>query len=209
MLQAGANTSTTQVGNTLTIHSVGTLTGVTAGAGLLGGGTSGNPTLSFNSGVVQTRATGSCAAGSAVRGINPDGSVICDTLPGRLITILQGDISGANGVSGYRNFFTNHVAAVNERVLIHSRCSFDAPSQMSFRFRNAIRHPTGGAVTVGDAYYLWTQAGPGWASFNANVDGFDLLAGNSYDFGISFSPASPAAYGQTDYCSMIILVFSR
>jgi hypothetical protein len=210
VLSPGANVGIAQSGNTLTFSSVGTLTGVTAGTGLVGGGTSGNPTLSFNSGVVQTRVTGSCAAGSAMRGINSDGSVICDTLPGRLLSILESDIGAPNSFTGYQNFVTNHVPAVNERVVVHSRCTYDAPANMIVSFRNAYRTPTGtgGSVNIGNAFYLHSSAGPSLSTFNAVVEGFDLVAGNSYDFGIWGGP-TPAASGNPDYCSMVILVFSR
>ena len=60
---------------------VGDITGVAAGFGLDGGGASGAVTLSVDTAQIQRRITGVCAAGSYLRGVNADGSVICTPLP--------------------------------------------------------------------------------------------------------------------------------
>lgn len=57
----------------------GTITGVTAGTGLTGGGTTGTVTLSVSPTAVQTRVGGTCAIGSSIRVINQDGTVSCQT----------------------------------------------------------------------------------------------------------------------------------
>lgn len=59
----------------------GDITAVTAGTGLSGGGTSGAATLSVNPAIVQSRVTGSCAAGSGIRIVNQDGTVSCEAIP--------------------------------------------------------------------------------------------------------------------------------
>jgi hypothetical protein len=57
----------------------GTITGVTAGTGLTGGGTSGSITLNVDSSTLQSRVSSSCTAGSSIRVINSDGTVLCQT----------------------------------------------------------------------------------------------------------------------------------
>lgn len=66
---------------TVTCSTAGTgdITGVTAGSGLSGGATSGEATLSVNTAAIQSRVTGTCAAGSSIRVIDLDGTVTCET----------------------------------------------------------------------------------------------------------------------------------
>lgn len=81
--------------------SSGTITGVTAGSGLVGGGNSGAVTLSVDPTAVQSRVNGSCATGSGIRVVNSDGSVSCQLGNAGTITgVIAGSGLSGGGASG-------------------------------------------------------------------------------------------------------------
>jgi hypothetical protein len=55
----------------------GTITGVNAGTGLTGGGSSGTVNLNVDTSSIQRRVSSSCSIGSSIRAINSDGTVVC------------------------------------------------------------------------------------------------------------------------------------
>ncbi|MBV8757792.1 MAG: hypothetical protein JO257_10965 [Deltaproteobacteria bacterium] len=67
-------------------NSGGTISGVTAGTGLTGGGSSGAVSLSVDTSTIQARVTGACGVGSSIRAIAADGTVTC-----------QNDVVGMRG----------------------------------------------------------------------------------------------------------------
>jgi hypothetical protein len=76
----------------------GDITSVSAGAGLAGGGTSGDVTLAADTSYLQRRVTGSCAAGSSIRIVSADGSVACEVDSGGTGTVTS--ITAGTGLTG-------------------------------------------------------------------------------------------------------------
>jgi len=68
-----------------------TLTGVTAGTGLSGGGVLGNIPLAVDTTVIQSRVTGTCAASQAIRVVGSSGTVTCEPV---------GDVTGVIAGTG-------------------------------------------------------------------------------------------------------------
>ncbi len=72
------------------------VTSVTAGAGLSGGGTGGDVSLAVDPSATQSRVSGDCAPGSAIRAIGQAGTVTCEAVSGG----GGGDITGVNAGTG-------------------------------------------------------------------------------------------------------------
>ena len=73
----------------------GDITGVTAGYGLTGGGSTGTVTVNADTTVLQKRVIGACSTNYSIRAINSDGSVTCE-----YDTVGTGDITGVVAGAG-------------------------------------------------------------------------------------------------------------
>lgn len=76
-------------------NSGGDITDVSAGAGLIGGATSGSALLSINPMLTQSRVTGACPAAQSIRVINENGTVVCE-----VDSDSGGDITAVNTAFG-------------------------------------------------------------------------------------------------------------
>lgn len=86
----GANTGGSPRPNTPATG--GDITGVAAGPGLTGGGTTGDVALAVDTTVVQSRVTTVCPEGQALRSINQNGTAVCEPVTGA----AGGDITSVN-----------------------------------------------------------------------------------------------------------------
>lgn len=97
---AGEAITAIAANGTVTCATVGDITGVTAGVGIMGGGTSGDVTLNINPAVVQSRVTGTCPVGQAITAIAVGGTVTCAASGGDITGVTAGTGLTGGGATG-------------------------------------------------------------------------------------------------------------
>jgi len=106
----GVNTAIRIISSTgtVTCQSVytGDITGVTAGTGLTGGGSSGTVTVNADTTYLQRRVTGTCGVNSAIRIISSTGTVTCQS-------VYTGDITGVTAGTGLTGGGSTGTVTVN------------------------------------------------------------------------------------------------
>jgi hypothetical protein len=170
-------------------------------------GASGQLSLLYGSGANVPSATGLSLASNGMvtaPSFTGNGSGLTN-IAGHILTVLLGN-TGAPAATGYFNLVTNYVPPVNARALTFMRCSMaGSAAGQALIFRSAIRNPTGGTVTIGNAFYLTVSTAGTESVFNENNDFFDLTAGQSYDFGMNFV----AIPGGSGVCSALVVVMQN
>jgi hypothetical protein len=95
---------------------VGDITGVAAGTGLLGGGTTGDVSLSVNTSVIQQRIGNNCPIGQAIRSVAADGTVSCQaTSNGDITGVAAGTGLLGGGTTGDVNLSVN-TSIIQQRI---------------------------------------------------------------------------------------------
>lgn len=115
-------------------------------------------------------------------------------------------------VIGYHFPITNYTPDVDAVAFIYARMSADSNKAGDvFSFRIAYRTPTiTGENEVGTSYYLDTHTTAADQSvFQANFDHIDLVAGQSYDFGVHFYNVAAVTGFNFDWLSMEVMIFEK
>lgn len=121
---AGEAVSAIAADGTVTCEAVGSgnITAITAGAGLTGGGTSGDLDLAADTSVLQARVMGTCPSGEAMQSIGDDGTVSCAPLG-------TGDVTAIDAGSGLTGGGTSgDLTLAADTSVLQARVSGSCPS---------------------------------------------------------------------------------
>ncbi|MFT6395715.1 MAG: hypothetical protein ACJAYU_000457 [Bradymonadia bacterium] len=198
-IQAIAANGTVTCGNVADHASGGTITGVTAGTGLTGGGTGGTVTLSADLGVVQRRVSGACGAGQAIRSIDGTGAVVCGYADDPLREMTQRQFSNLIATGAPITWSTNHrlqwpaghhiraIGDVHYDLNSHSQLILEMPpvGTQIRNFAGAVASTVDGAgIPIGNWQGLWYRLDDGTTSpysvaANYRVDSYNSGVGTA------------------------------
>lgn len=146
---------------------LGDITGVTAGPGLTGGGTSGDVTLSADTGYLQRRVGSTCPPGQSIRVISSAGTVTCE-----VDNDSGGDITGVTAGPGLTGGGTaGTVTLTADTTVLQSRVNGSCPAGQSIRVISST-----GTVTC--------EVDDTGADIDWTISGTDMYSGVSGNVGI-------------------------
>jgi hypothetical protein len=184
----------------------GDVTNVIGGTGLTDSGDSGAITLNADTSFLQRRVE-ACGVGTAIRSVAADGSVTCQ--PGILIEQFIVNTFTRITTTDFTELRADYRPPQNARIFLYARCQQDAnAANQGFSYRVAVR--VGTSVSLGNNFYLdGYTPGANIPVQQEQFDFFDVAAGVATDLGVDASDFPATTGTRTDYCTMMVQVFSR
>ncbi|GIK86928.1 MAG: hypothetical protein BroJett026_24090 [Betaproteobacteria bacterium] len=158
---------------------VGSVTSVTAGNGLSGGTITTSGTIAADTDVLQRRVTAACAAGSSIRAINGDGTVVCETDDGGGSNAF---VQGGNAFGAIAVLGTTDTQALDLRVGGARAMRYEpaiSPNVVGGHGSNIVDAGVRGATVGGGGIAPGTDPGFGTASLNRVTDAYGTVGGGT------------------------------